>query len=352
MGNRFRCRKLGGGNWQAEARLSWGTHLIGLTPVADLRINWMLIAHELFPNLVAFPQDKGLIKRLDDLASGDYLLLMKANRRKDSTISPMGWIEIYDPIRVLTLNRILLYADMMDLPNNTYFKPSFFNGFPIADTAQIHYKGTGTNNIYMAFRTLGGPLEIYYRELVPAGPEIQSMELIPFNNDPETSELLDESAVEFHRGAVDFMHNVGNLDTSRGKPELLVDGEGTENYLAWGFTCDFPEGAYLLEAEIPEESNNFILDLLNDMGGALELTDGQKQLFTIVHGYLTLEARVFWKGKGALRLRSIKAENLAGPLDIGILFKRVEQYYKKNKQGFNIKDVKELQLDKSIRVLP
>ena len=351
-GESLNMQDLGMGIWQAEIGLAWGTHTLRLNPQADMQIKWIIINHELFPDSSLIPREKALIKRVDNLPQGNYLLVARANITKDNQINPLGWIDVYDPVKALTLYRINLNKFPLDLRDQNYFQPSFSSGFPVTRATNLFYQPQKPNEFYKPFRTLGGPVEFYYHELAKDGVEFQSMDLIPFNSDRETSELLAESAVEFVKGAADFHNNVGTLDSSKERPELYVDGEGKGDYLAWGFTCDVPEGVYLLNADITEDSGNFILDNLNDMCGVMEKSIGRKQLFSIVHGMLTLEARVFWTGKGALRLRSIRKENLAGPLDVGILFKRVENYYKKKNRGFSLRDVKELQFDKIIKVFP
>jgi hypothetical protein len=351
-GNPVPLKSLGGDIWQVEVGLLWGTHCLKIRPRIDMHLNWINISHELFPPKDLPVPGRTLIKRIDNLDAGDYLLTIKADAHKGNRINPLGWLEVFDPERRLTLYRMLLNSNPTDISNQYFFKPEFYSGFPDTSTANLSQKTNDWNDLYMAFRALDGPLEVYYTELSPGGVDWYDMEMVPFTNNAQTRELLDESTVEYFCDAANFHHNVGTLDSSGGNPEICADGEGKPDYLAWGFTCDVPEGAYILEANITEHCSNFTLDDLNDIGGIMEKSAGRKRLFSVVHGMLTLEGRVFWTGKGTLRLESMRLENLAGPLDVGILFKRVEQYYKKKNRRFDISDIKELQFDKMIKVFP
>ena len=67
---------------------------------------------------------------------------------------------------------------------------------------------------------------------------------------------------------------------------------------------------------------------------------------------LSLEARVSWTGKGPLRLKSMERTNLAGPLEVGIIFKQIKRNSKKDMRDFSLTDVKELQFDKAINIFP
>lgn len=338
--------------WQAEVGLSWGTHVISFRPQADIHLKWMMIAYELFPKQSMATSDKKLIKRLDKLPQGDYLLSIKADVNSADQINPWGILEVFDPKHRLTLCRLLLTNFPIAVGENSYFQPSFDNGFPIQSTANIKLKASGTNNVFLAFRTIEGPIEIYYTAIAPSPILWGEMKLIPFGTDAETRELLDNSAKEFHCNAANLLHNVGRLDSASGSPELYVDGEGKQGYLAWGFTRDVQEGVYLISADITEQSGNYVLDDFNDIGSVMEEAPVNNQVVCIVHGMLTLEARLLWTGKGPLRVKSIERTNLAGPLEVGIIFKQFKRNNKKEMRDFSLTDFKELLFDKAISVFP
>jgi hypothetical protein len=344
--------KLDYNTWQTELGLSWGTHFISFKPQANIKLNWIIIANELFPEQRKTTSNKTLLKRLEKIPQGDYLLSIKANASKDSRINPWGVLEVVDPTRRLTLCRLLLTNSPPSLAGDNYFQPVFDGGLPIQSTANVTPKSSGTNQCFMAFRTLEGPLEIYYTPIAPDPLNWDEVKLIPFATDAETKKILDNNAKESHSNAANVLHNVGSLETAGGSPELYVDGEGKEDFLVWGFTHDVQEGAYLLSADIIEQSGNYILDAHNDIGGVLGKAINNKQVFCVVHGMLSLEGRVLWKGKGALGVKSMDRTLLSGSLDIGIIFKQIKRKQGNNWKDSSLAETNVLQFDKAILVVP